>query len=58
MKVPKTYQKYVKEIYKDCDGIWVKLNDGYITADGTTIIAQDNMKEIITQLKYIKEVIK
>jgi hypothetical protein len=56
MKIPKKYQKYIKEAWQDDDGLWVQLKKPYIFNDmGSTVIAQDTMQELIEQLKDIIE---
>lgn len=54
MRLTKKQQEFVKEIYKDEDGVWCKLNPGYIHDTwGTTIIHCDTYAELKEEFKEV-----
>lgn len=50
-KVPRKYEKMVKEIYQDSDGIMIHLADGWFGVDETTVIFEDTWKEALEVLR-------
>lgn len=56
-KIPKKYQKMVREYYVDEDGFWLILNEGYIEPDmDSRTIHEEDHSQILEKLKTcIKE---
>lgn len=52
-KLPKKYQKAVKDFYKDQDGYWLTLREGYYLDgyDAEKTIHEDTKAEILTVLR-------
>ena len=47
VRVPKKYQKAIKEIWKDQDGWWATLNNGYVSGvDENSVINGEDWKQI------------
>ena len=54
--IPKKYHKYIKEAWRDSDGIWVQLKRGYIFAITlTTVVVQDTMQDLKIDLAEIRK---
>ena len=54
MKVPKKYQAAIKEIYRDYDGVWVILNDGFIApSTGCQTIHEDRQIDALACIREI-----
>lgn len=56
--IPKRKRTWVKEIYRDSDGIWCYLKEGYIDTDmGTTVVHAETIRQLIMDFKNVEEVI-
>lgn len=56
--IPKKYRHTVEEFYKDINGCWLNLNEGYISADNeATSIHEDTIKDVKSKLKTIISVV-
>jgi len=59
--IPDKYKPAIDDIFRDEDGIWIYLKQGYY-ADGMgcynecQIIHEDTIKELLYQVRLIKEV--
>lgn len=52
--IPKKHQDKVEEFYKDIDGCWLNLKEGYISTDTeATSIHEDTIKDVKSKLKTI-----
>ncbi len=52
--IPKKYRNTVEDFYKDMDGCWLNLKEGYISADNeATSIHEDTIKDVKYKLKTI-----
>ncbi|MGW7813681.1 hypothetical protein BU104_12530 [Staphylococcus xylosus] len=52
--IPKKYRNTVEDFYKDMDGCWLNLKEGYISADNeATSIHEDTIKDVKSKLKTI-----
>jgi hypothetical protein len=61
IKVPKKYHHMIKEIYKDDDGYWVILNDGFYAAgygpyDEFHTIHEDTVSEVLYHIRQLEHV--
>jgi uncharacterized protein (UPF0262 family) len=57
LKLPKKYNNIVKDYYKDQDGYWLILKDGYIEPDmQARTIHEESHNEIVNKLKTCKKV--
>ena len=55
-RIPKKYQPAIKEIYKDEDGVWCNLNDGWVHGvDETHIIHCETFSELRSELSDIRK---
>ncbi|RIM48126.1 hypothetical protein BUY22_02065 [Staphylococcus cohnii] len=49
--IPKKYRNSIDEFYKDIDGCWLNLKEGYISAENeATSIHEDTIKEVKKKL--------
>lgn len=51
--IPKKHKNAVADFYKDCDGYWLKLRDGYIMEDyyAARVIHEDTIKDTLAVLR-------
>ncbi len=55
-RIPKKYQPAIKEVYKDEDGVWCNLNDGWVHGvDGTHVIHCETYTELRSELPDIRK---
>jgi hypothetical protein len=53
--IPKKYHKAICDIWKDSDGYWINLNDGWIDSDwGTHVIHAESIAELKDTMKNIE----
>lgn len=53
--VPKKYQNMIQDFYKDMDGYWITLKEGYISeSTGTETIHEYTLSDLRKQYKTIK----
>lgn len=56
MKLTKKQKEFVKEIYKDEDGIWCLLKTGYgYGIDENSVIHCETYSELKEELKYVSK---
>lgn len=48
--------KAIKKQYRDSDGLWIELNDGFVNRDGGKFIHCETTKEVREEIKLIKKV--
>lgn len=49
--IPKKYRNSIDEFYKDIDGCWLNLKEGYISAENeATSIHEDTIKKVKKKL--------
>ncbi len=52
--IPKKYRHCIEDFYKDIDGVWLNLKEGYIsTTTEATSIHEDTINQVRKQLKSI-----
>ena len=57
--VPKSKKEAVRDAYRDCDGFWICLNDGWEasrTDSGCRTIHEDDIKNLRYQIAGIRRV--
>lgn len=55
IRIPKKYQKMIKEIYHDSDGYWAYTEKGYfVEGMGCHTIHEDTHKEFLEMMRTIK----
>lgn len=53
MRIPKMYQNRIIDIYRDDDGIWVTLADGWCyDQQGQHIIHEDTKTEVMKAIRW------
>lgn len=52
--IPKKYRHTIESFYKDIDGVWLDLKEGYIsTTTESTSIHEDTINQVRKELKTI-----
>ena len=56
IRIPKKYEKMIREIYHDEDDYWVELENGFIHGvDENSVIHEETSRGVLEEIKNIKK---
>lgn len=50
--VPKKYQPIINSLWRDSDGVWMVLKEGWENVEGGRTFHEDHFKQILFQLRH------